>query len=217
MANKFLHSPVPVPFTLHQPFGENRACISNTTGKVITCDGNNPPAGYRSVYSQMKGHNGLDIGATSWQPCYNSQKGTVAEVSTEEARGLGVGVVTTDKYFCTETGKPENFIIRYWHFWSNNVVVGQEVDTGFLVGYCGSTGYSSGVHLHLEIKPVKVRLKNGKYYSHTNILQDNGYFGAVDPAPYMSELYVLDFISVYKQIKELIARLSDLIADKLRG
>jgi len=217
MIEKFIHSPVPVPLVIHQSFGANRACISETTGKTITCDGLNPPKGYRSVYSKMKGHNGLDIGATSWQPCYNAQRGIVAEVSTEKDRGLGVGVITKDKYFCEETGKPEHFKVRYWHFWANNVEEGQEVDTGALLGFCGSTGYSSGVHLHLEVKPVKVSWSKGKIKSYSNILQSNGYFGAVDPTPYMSDIYVLDFISVWKKVTEISARLAEIVADKIRG
>jgi murein DD-endopeptidase MepM/ murein hydrolase activator NlpD len=213
---KFIFSPVK-SFFITQNFGENTVCISNTTGKTRTCDGHNPPAGYRSVYSQMKGHNGVDLICGSWEPCYSAQSGTVVEVSTEEARGLGVGIITKDKYFCTETGKAEHFLIRYWHFWANNVEVGQEVKVGDLIGYCGSTGYSTAVHLHLEVKPVKVKFKDGVYKSHTNILQTNGYFGAVNPLPYCeTQIQAIEFAGIWKQVKELIARLADKLGDKLR-
>jgi murein DD-endopeptidase MepM/ murein hydrolase activator NlpD len=214
---KFIFSPIK-SFFITQGFGANTVCIHNTNGSVRTCDGNNPPAGFRSVYSRMKGHNGLDLIAGSWEHCYASQSGTVVEVSTEESRGLGVGIITKDKYYCNETKTKEHFLIRYWHFWANNVVEGQEVKVGDLIGYCGSTGYSTSVHLHLEVKPVKVKFnKDGSYKSHTNILQDNGYFGAVNPLPYCeTQIQAIQFAGMWRQVKELIAKVSDLIGDKLR-
>jgi murein DD-endopeptidase MepM/ murein hydrolase activator NlpD len=218
---KFLFSPLKF-FWIHQHFGENKACINNTTGKIISCDGLNPPAGHRSIYSQMKGHNGLDLQAGSWEACYNSQKGYAVEVSTEEARGLGVSIITEDKNFCNETQTKEHFMIRYWHFAANNVDVGQYVKTGDLVGYCDNTGYSSGDHLHWEIKPVKVTWKDGKPKKWSNILQDNGYFGAVDPLQYLetepdgTPVFSVTFAGLWRQVKELIALLTDKLGDIAR-
>lgn len=217
MITKFIFTPVK-SFYMGQRFGENKACISLTNGKVIACDGLNPPAGYKSVYSMMKGHSGIDLHAVSWESCYSAQSGKVVEVQTEEARGLGVGIITNEKYYCTETGKPEYFKLRYWHFWANNVDMGQEIKTGDLIGYCGSTGYSSGVHLHLEAKPVKVTFnKDGSIKRYSNILQDNGYFGGVDPLPYMeTQITALAFAGLWRQVKELIAKVAELVASKVR-
>lgn len=53
---------------------------------------------------------------------------------------------------------------RYAHNSSLNVTVGQKVSRGQVISFCGSTGASTGNHLHFEV------LKNG---SHT------------DPAPYL--------------------------------
>jgi murein DD-endopeptidase MepM/ murein hydrolase activator NlpD len=216
MITKFIFSPV-TPLYIGQKFGANEACISLKDGKVIACDGYNPPTGYKSVYSQMKGHSGIDLYATSWQPCYASQSGIVKEVVSEEARGLGVGIITKDKYYCTETGKDEYFKIRYWHFWANNVIENQEVKVGDLIGYCGSSGYSSGVHLHLEAKPVKVTFnKDGTIKRYSNILDGNGFYGAVDPLPYMEKISALQFAGLWKQVKELVARVGEFVADRMR-
>lgn len=216
MVNKFIFEPV-TNWKIHQQFGENNACIDLATGKkTITCDGLNPPKGYKSVYSKMKGHNGVDVQAGSWERCYAPQTGIVAEISTEEDRGLGVGIITKDKYFCIETGKKEHFHIRCWHFWANAVTEGQEVKVGDLIGYCGSTGYSSGVHLHLELKPVKVTWRSGKIKSWTNILQDNGFYGAVNPLPYVENINAVKFAGLWKQTKEVTAKVAEFIADKLR-
>lgn len=215
---KFLLNPVRRQI-IHQKFGENLACIPNesTSNKIILCDGHNPPDGYRSVYSRMKGHNGLDLHATSWEPCYAAQTGVIAEVSTEEDRGLGVGIITQEKYFCPETGKQEHFKIRNWHFWANSVEVGQKVKVGDLIGYCGSTGYSTGVHLHLEIKPVNVTWReDGSIRRFSNILQSNGYFGAVDPLPHLDKINAIQFAGLWRQVKELSARTADFLADLAR-
>jgi murein DD-endopeptidase MepM/ murein hydrolase activator NlpD len=44
------------------------------------------------------------------------------------------------------------FTTRYGHFSSLAVGCGQAVNQGDLLGYCGSTGWSSGAHLHFEIR-----------------------------------------------------------------
>ena len=209
---KFLFQPVK-PWKVFQGFGENMACVDLATGKkVIACDGLHPPEGYKSVYSQMKGHSGLDAFAHRWQQCYSAQDGIVEEVVSEEARGLGLGIITKDKYFCNETGKDEYFKVRYWHFIALDVHLGEEVKAGDFIGYCDSTGYSSGDHLHFELKPVAQNSK-GVWY---NVLQNNGYFGGIDPTPYMEDIFALEFAGLWRQVKELIAKVADLLADKAR-
>lgn len=215
MIQKFLFQPLK-PWIVNQGFGENKVCIDLVTNEVISKDpfkDETPcPSGTKSVYSQMKGHNGIDANAYRWQPCYSCQEGWVEEKETEPSRGLGVGIITNKKFYCAETGQEEFFKIRYWHFIALNVDIGEKVNTGDLIGYCDSTGYSSGDHLHLEIKPVR----QNKYGDWENILQSNGYFGAVDPAPYMENMFVLDFVSFWKKVKELLAILTDFLGDKLR-
>ena len=179
MFTKFLFQPVK-PFIINQYFSENKACLPINGGKVIFCDGLNPPIGYRSVYSN-KGHNGLDLRAYHAQPVYASQDGIVIEVVDENKRGIGLGIVTKEKYFCVETGKDEYFKIRYWHNKINLVKLGQEVNAGELITLADNTGYSSGDHLHFELKPVYLT-DGGKWY---NVLQNNGFHGAVDPLQYM--------------------------------
>jgi len=217
MITKFLFKPVN-PFQITQNFGEDKCCVDKATfTKYIyketsqTC-----PVGFKSVYSMMKGHNGLDLVAKRWQPCYAMQDGEVVEVSTEEARGLGVTILTNDKYYCEESKTTTQFVYKCWHFIANNVHVGDKVEVGSLLGYCDSTGYSTGDHLHIELKPVTVSFKKGKRQI-TNILQDNGYFGAVNPITYMENTFALDFAGFVKKFRELSARITDWMGDKLRG
>lgn len=161
-----------------QSFGENRACIDIATGtKTITCNGLFPPTGYKSIYSNMPGHNGLDLDTWTGQPVYASQDGVITEYVAEDARGLGLGMQTERKHWCQETGKQEYFKIRYWHNLVHFVKKGDKVKVGQLIALSDNTGYSSGDHLHFEVKPVTK--------SRRNRLQKNGYFGAVDPEQYM--------------------------------
>lgn len=186
---KFLQQPLKNQY-ISQRFGENKACYTIINGKPITISKSHEaqcPVGYQSVYSNMLGHNGLDILANHGQEVYNSVDGNVVEICTEEARGLGIGILTDKKYFCNETGKEEYFKVRYWHLMSIDVKIGDYVYNRQTIGKADNTGFSSGDHLHYEIKPVifdesKTVIDD---LDLKNVLQDNGYYGAIDPLPYI--------------------------------
>jgi murein DD-endopeptidase MepM/ murein hydrolase activator NlpD len=205
---RFLFRPV-TPWKINQNFGENLACIDIKTGtKTIACDGLNPPQGYRSIYSQMSGHSGVDLFALNNQPIYASQDGIVAELVDEKVRGLGLGIITTNKFYCKETKKNEHFKVRYWHNARHNVRLGSKVFIGDLIAWADNTGYSAGDHLHWELKPVEVKWnKDGSIKSYKNILQTNGFFGACDPLPYTREENAVKF----QGIKSLVERLAWMI------
>lgn len=189
------------PWIVTQRFGANQVCIDNATGKqIIACDGLNPPPGFKSVYSMMKGHNALDLMAKRWQPVYAAREGVVSEVETEPSRGLGVAITH-------DFGAQGRFKTRYWHFIALDVHMGDQVSTGQLIGYADSTGYSTGDHLHFEVKPLN---PDG-----SNMFADNGFFGAVDPTPYMIDGFALK-ASLMRQAIELLSRYLDALTDKLR-
>ncbi|WP_052807331.1 M23 family metallopeptidase [Risungbinella massiliensis] len=81
------------------------------------------------------------------------------------------GVVTKASYFNNGYGNlvvvdhGGGWVTYYAHLSSIKVKVGQKLSTGDLVGYMGSTGNSTGVHLHFEIR------KNGKPYNPANFLK----------------------------------------------
>ncbi|MBX3498099.1 MAG: M23 family metallopeptidase [Alphaproteobacteria bacterium] len=189
------------PWIVTQRFGANQVCIDVATGtKIIACDGLNPPPGFKSVYSMMKGHNALDLMATRWQPVYAAREGVVSEVETEASRGLGVAITH-------DFGPEGRFKTRYWHFAAIDVHLGETVSTGQLIGYADSTGYSTGDHLHFEVKPLN---PDG-----SNMYQANGFFGATDPTPYMFDEPAVQ-ASFMRQLVEVLARYLDLLTDKMR-
>lgn len=216
MVEKFLSTPVS-PWVINQGFGEDRACV-NKAGTVVskttkaTC-----PAGYESLYKSTKGHNGLDVRAYRWQPIYAAHDGIVTEVQTEVSRGLGIGIVSSEKRYFSETNKADHYKTRYWHLISLDVHKGDKVKVGDFIGYADSTGFSSGDHLHFELKPVTILEWENGLPIYNNTLQRNGMLGAVDPTPYMqADISALQMGGLVKQIAELTARIADFIADKAR-
>lgn len=207
---KFLSQPVN-PYFVSQRFGEKGACINNTTRKVVSSNNGVCPTGTRSLYPSG-GHTGLDQAAGNWQKVYAATEGIVEEKETEEARGLGLGIITETKRWCVETGQLEHMKHRYWHFIAIDVDLGEKVEVGQLIGYADNTGYSSGDHLHFELKPVRQK-KNGTWY---NVLQENGSYGAINPAPYIQNRFALDMATILRQLREVSAQLADLIADLIR-
>ena len=85
-------------------------------------------------------HGGIDWGANGAAPITAPANGTVIFASELRVRGRatlidhGWGVVT-----------------GYWHQYKFHVAVGQKVKTGDLIGEVGSSGLSTGPHLHFEV------------------------------------------------------------------
>lgn len=162
----------------------------------------NTAAHLRQLYATygLKGHNGLDIGAYRGQPVYCACDGKVSYVETSSGTGLAVEVLSQigDKYYKHV----------YGHLQGYNVVRNQEVPVGTVLGWADSTGASTGDHLHFGLKECT---KEGKTLNY-----DNGYKGAIDPLPYMFDAYAIDIAPYFKQLKELIAKLSEILADLMR-
>ena len=98
-------------------------------------------------------HKGLDIGGVG----YNSQvfaakAGTV--IVSQYSRGYG-------NYVVVSHGSGNTTL--YAHMSSRKVSVGQYVKQGAVLGITGSTGNSTGPHLHFEITENGVRINPQKY------------------------------------------------------
>jgi murein DD-endopeptidase MepM/ murein hydrolase activator NlpD len=85
-------------------------------------------------------HHGLDFGAPTGTPVSTVADGVV--VRAGDAGGYGLLVVV-------DHGGVQTF---YAHLSHIEVVVGQSVGRGELVGLVGSTGRSTGPHLHFEVR-----------------------------------------------------------------
>jgi len=98
-------------------------------------------------------HAGLDIAADRGQPVYATAAGTVTHVGYEGGYGNLIGV---DHGFGLET--------RYGHLLNYTVKVGAKVERGDVIGHVGSSGRSTGYHLHYEV------LANGKLLNPLQLL-----------------------------------------------
>ncbi|KAF2958176.1 peptidoglycan-binding protein [Thermotoga sp. Ku-13t] len=100
------------------------------------------PFGWRRhpITKQMSFHSGIDIAAPEGTPVFASAPGTVIFAGEKVGYGLLVEV------------KGSREIFRYAHLSKITVYVGQRVERGTLIGRVGSTGVSTGPHLHFEIE-----------------------------------------------------------------
>jgi murein DD-endopeptidase MepM/ murein hydrolase activator NlpD len=85
-------------------------------------------------------HTGIDIAAAKGQPVYATADGVVQAASYTGDYG---NLVVVKHAFGLTT--------RYGHLSAYHVKIGDKVTRGDVVGYIGSTGRSTGAHLHYEI------------------------------------------------------------------
>lgn len=95
------------------------------------------------IYKRYIMHKGIDFGGRKGDPIYATGNGKVVH-SEKGLRRKGYGQqLVIDHGFGYKT--------RYAHLNERLVKVGQEVKRGELIGYMGSTGGSTGPHLHYEV------------------------------------------------------------------
>lgn len=95
-----------------------------------------------AVVGSYNGHTGIDIGHTQGAEIYASRAGTVTET---EWGNTGYGY-----YIVIDHG--EGYSTLYAHCSEIFVKKGQKVKAGETIGLIGSTGNSTGTHLHFELR-----------------------------------------------------------------
>ena len=107
---------------------------------------NGSPFGRRfhPILHYWRNHNGTDFGAACATPLYAAQSGTV--VTAGRQGGFG-------NYVVIDHGNigGASIMTGYAHQSRIAVKVGQQVNMGQLIGYVGTTGLSTGCHLHLQV------------------------------------------------------------------
>lgn len=86
-------------------------------------------------------HIGLDIAAALYDPIYATAAGVVSFAGPSGGYGNLVVIDHADGWQSW-----------YAHLSAFSVVVGQQVNQGEIIGAAGSTGHSSGPHLHFELR-----------------------------------------------------------------
>jgi murein DD-endopeptidase MepM/ murein hydrolase activator NlpD len=93
------------------------------------------------IYGYNSCHTGIDIGAPSGLSVKAAESGTVATISRGGIYGNAVLLVHAN-----------GLTTFYAHLSSTSVQIGQSVGAGEQVGLVGSTGWSTGPHLHFETR-----------------------------------------------------------------
>jgi murein DD-endopeptidase MepM/ murein hydrolase activator NlpD len=86
-------------------------------------------------------HKGLDLAVAAGTPVLAPADGVVEKASWFSSYGNFI-----------EIAHGGNMETRYGHLSGYNVVAGQHVHKGDVIGYVGSTGRSTGPHLHYEVR-----------------------------------------------------------------
>jgi murein DD-endopeptidase MepM/ murein hydrolase activator NlpD len=115
---------------------------------------NHPILGYTKM------HTGVDWAAPMGTPIYASGNGTIEKIGWESGYGKYIRIKHANGY---ETA--------YGHMtaYARGMEVGKRVRQGQLIGFVGSTGLSTGAHVHYEIlvngrfvDPMRIKLPRGR-------------------------------------------------------
>ena len=109
---------------------------------------------WHPVYGGYRFHYGVDLAAPTGTPIYATRSGVV-DTASYQAGGAGNYV---------QINHGDGYRSIYMHMTHYIVSVGQYVSQGQVIGYCGSTGGSTGPHLHFGIS------YNGSYVNPANYI-----------------------------------------------
>jgi len=100
-------------------------------------------------------HNGLDLDGDTGNPVRAVRDGTIAGVSNLGKYSYGKWIAITHNNGLTTL---------YGHLSAQSVSSGQKVKAGDIIGYMGSTGYSTGSHLHFSVFATNTFTVQQKWY-----------------------------------------------------
>ncbi|MBI4065919.1 peptidoglycan DD-metalloendopeptidase family protein [Candidatus Kaiserbacteria bacterium] len=117
----------------------NPFCISQFFGNTAFATAN--PQIYKG-----KGHNAIDIAASIGTPVQAALSGTVLGTGNTD---LVIGCYSFGKWIMIVHGNGLSTL--YSHLSAIDVVKGQQVSTGQIIGLSGMTGYATGPHIHFGV------------------------------------------------------------------
>ncbi len=115
------------------------------------------------ITGEKKSHTGLDIASNSGTAVYAADGGTVTMASWNGGYGN-----------CIMIDHGNGYVTLYGHLSGYSVSKGDEVYQGQTIGAVGSTGNSTGPHLHFEVLKAGTRVDPEQYFSGLVISKDAG-------------------------------------------
>lgn len=94
------------------------------------------------ITGQLKQHRGVDYGAPEGTPIYAVGSGTIKTLATDGAAGNHIKIAHDSDF--------ESWYLHLHHF-ASGLARGARVEQGDIIGYVGTTGASTGPHLHYEL------------------------------------------------------------------
>lgn len=165
--------------------------FSNMIGRFANpCPGSTISStfGYRSF--DMQFHKGLDLATGSENiPTYAAEAGVVTQAGYSESAGNWIVIDHGD-----------GLVTKYMHHAEIYVEVGQQVSKGQQIGLSGTTGYSTGNHLHFQVE------ENGVAVDPLLYLLDEGNGESIKKrnvfmAVYNSRINLSSFLKVFTKKK----------------
>lgn len=153
--NLNIDSPLSIGDVIIIPNGRVESTVGSSKGSSKTKGANSPSyVGYyiRPIDGGRKsqgvhGYNGIDIASPIGTPIFASASGNVI-ISKHYGWNGGYGIYTVIEH-------PNKTQTLYAHMVKNASYQGQYVKQGQIIGYVGSTGRSTGPHLHFEVRGAK--------------------------------------------------------------
>ena len=115
------------------------------------------------ITGKTKSHTGIDIASNQGTAVYASDGGTVTLAGWNGGYGN-----------CIMIDHGNGYVTLYGHLSSISVSVGQTVSQGTTIGAVGSTGNSTGPHLHFEVLKNGTRIDPEQFFSGLTISADAG-------------------------------------------
>ena len=115
------------------------------------------------ITGEKKSHTGIDIASNQGTAVYASDGGSVTLAGWNGGYGN-----------CIMIDHGNGYVTLYGHLSSISVSVGQTVSQGTTIGAVGSTGNSTGPHLHFEVLKNGTRIDPEQFFSGLTISADAG-------------------------------------------
>lgn len=128
-----------------QPLGDGTASLADVEFMESPLEITRVSSGFgprlHPIFGEVRLHSGLDFSSPAGAPIFATAPGTVVIASAQGGYGNAV-VIDHGGGIAT----------LYAHMSAFASVVGDEVETGDTIGFVGSTGFSTGPHLHFELR-----------------------------------------------------------------
>lgn len=116
-------------------------------------------------------HNGIDFVMPDGTPILACDDGTISYAdNVPDSDGLGINIVHLWG------------MSQYWHLSGLSAKLGLVVKKGDIIGHSGSSGWSTGPHLHFGIKVIKESLPSMKGWCDPSLYFDNSNIAPTVPS-----------------------------------